>query len=83
MEKYNERKSRKNWILFLLIVIFFVNGYKFLNTEGNGHPLLGSIFNMIIILASIIFLYHKKEIIEGQKNILCQTNLEKYFKKKD
>ena len=37
---------------------------------------------MIIILASIIFLYHKKEIIEGQKNILCQTHLEKYFKKK-
>ena len=37
---------------------------------------------MIINLAAIIFLFHKKEIIEGQKNVLYQTHLEKYYKNK-
>ena len=60
MEKY--RKRRINLILLMLILLFFLNGYKFFNTEGNDNPLLGPLFNMIIILEAIIFLFHKKEI---------------------
>ena len=40
-----------SWIVILFLCIFFYNGYAFLNTEGNSHPLVGSLFNMIIILA--------------------------------
>ena len=81
MEKYKERKIRKNWILLLLICIFF-NGYKFLNTEGNENPLLGITFNMIIILAIIIFIYHKKVIINKGTKIFFLGNLGKYLKKR-
>ena len=36
---------------------------------------------MVIILAALIILYHKKEFIGGQKELIGQTYLEKYFKK--
>ena len=36
----------------------------------------GTIFNMIIIFTTLVFLYHKDEIAEGNKNILSQTYLE-------
>ena len=43
--------SVNSYIVILFFCIFFYNGYAFLNTEGNSHPLVGSLFNMIIILA--------------------------------
>ncbi len=81
MEKQNRRKKIKNSIIFVLIILFFIDGYKFLNTKGSEHPIAGTLFDMIIILATIVFLYHKKEIIEGNKEIIGQTYIEKYFTK--
>ena len=52
-----------------------------MNTKGSEHPIAGTLFDMIIILATIVFLYHKKEIIEGNKEIIGQTYIEKYFRK--
>ena len=59
-----------------LIILFFYDTYKFLNTKGSDNPMAGTIFNMIIILTTLVFLYHKDEIAEGNKNILSQTYLE-------
>ena len=59
----------------------FYDAYKFLNTKGSDHPIAGTLFDMIIILAVLVFLYHKDDIAEGNKDILGQTYLEKYFKK--
>ena len=52
-----------------------------MNTKGSDHPIAGTLFDMIVILAVLVFLYHKDEIAEGNKDILGQTYLEKYFKK--
>ena len=34
---------------------------------------------MIIFLAALVFLYHKKEIEEGKNELMRQTSLKKYF----
>ena len=52
-----------------------------MNTKGSDHPIAGTLFDMIIILAVLVFLHHKDEIDEGNKDIIGQTYLEKYFKK--
>ena len=80
MERQNRRKLKSS-IIFILIILFFIDGYKFLNTKGSEHPIAGTLFDMIIILATIVFLYHKNEITEGNKEIIGQTNIEKYFRK--
>ena len=82
MENQNERKNKTNLIALLFIIFFLYNGYNFLITEENEHPLLGFLFNMIIFLAALVFLYHKKDIEEGKNELIGQTSLERYFKKK-
>ena len=74
-------KNMQNLIILLLVMLFCYNGYIFINTQGSDHPLLISLFVMVIILAALIILYHKKEFIGGQKELIGQTYLEKYFKK--
>ena len=83
MENNKEREIKFNYIIILIIILFFYNGFNFLNTQGNGHPLVSPLFNMIEALAILIFIFHKNEIMKEQKN--GQTYLEKYFikKKKD
>ena len=71
----------QNSIILLLVILFCYNGFIFISTQGSGHPLLISLFVMVIILATLIILYHKKEFIGGQKELLGQTYLEQYFKK--
>ena len=83
MEKYKERPKKEKWIILILIALFLHNAYKFINTQGSEHPLLGPLFNMIIILAILLFLFHKKKLIGNHKEIIGQTHLEKYFKKKN
>ena len=80
MEKNVAREIRMNFIITLLIGLFIFNGYKFIATQGSENPLVSTLFNMIIFMAILIFIYHKNEIIRGQKN--GQTYLEKYFSKK-
>ena len=45
MEKQNRRKKIKNSIIFVLIILFFIDGYKFLNTKGSEHPIAGTLFD--------------------------------------
>ena len=81
MEKNKERKKTKHSVILILIMLFFYDVYKFLNAEGNNHPVIEVLFNMIIILVSLMFLHHKKEIMEESKGIIGQTYLENYFRK--
>ena len=78
--------SGNSWIVILFLCIFFYNGYAFLNIEGNSHPLVGSLFNMIIILAIFFYIFHKEELINKKDDAINQTKqayqtyLDKYFK---
>ena len=62
-----------SWITILVFGIFLYNGYVFLNTQGNSHPLVGSLFNMIIVLLIIFYKFHKEELINEKDDIIIQT----------
>ena len=81
MEKQKLWKKIKYAIAFALIILFFYDAFKFLNTKGSDHPIARTSFNTTIILETLVLLYHKDEISEGNKDILGQAYLEKYFKK--
>jgi len=56
-----------NKIILTLILFFIYNAFKFINCQGSDHPLVSSLFNMIIFLGIIVFIFHGKEI----NNIKC------------
>lgn len=68
-------------LIALLILVFMYNAFNFINTEGNDHPLIYSLFNMIIILIILIFLFHRKRTIPIEVYDYRQNCIEKYFKK--
>ena len=70
----------KSWLILFLLYPFVVNAYKFLNTDGNTLPLVGTLFNMILVLAIFFLIHHKDDLDDDKNNILKQTYLEQYFK---
>ena len=76
------KDNGKNWIVFILFSLFFSCVYRFLITDGNNHPLVDMLFKMILILSILVFFLHKTQIEEGKNEVMKQTNLFKYFKRK-
>ena len=77
-----KKDNGKNWIVFVLFSLFFSYVYRFLITDGNNHPLVDMLFKMILILSILVFFLHKPQIEEGKNEVMKQTNLFKYFKRK-
>ena len=82
MEKVKGNQNAPYVLILVLIIIFILKCYKFLNTEGSEHPLLGTLFDMIIILAALILIYHKNELFGEQNGDIKQIYIDNYFKKK-
>ena len=76
-KKEQENKYKKIWIFLFIAFIFGYNAIKFILTDGSDHPLVSSLFNMIISLAILIIFFHKKY----GKYIIRQTRIDEYFKK--
>ena len=76
------KDNGKNWIVFVLFSLFFSYVYRFLITDRNDHPLVDMLFKMILILSILVFFLHKTQIEEGKNEVMKQTNLFKYFKRK-
>ena len=70
----------KSWLILFLLISFVAIAYKFLNTDGNTLPLVGTLFNMILVLAIFFLIHHKDDLDDDKNNILKQTYLEQYFK---
>ena len=71
MEKQNLKKSIKFWVILFLVLFFGGNAIKFVTTEGSQHPLLSSLFKMIISLVCLVFVY--------AKFMMRQTKIEEFF----
>ena len=76
------KSKGKNWIVFMLFTLFLSYMYRFLITEGNDHPLVDMLFKMILILSILVYFFHKSEIEEGKNEVMKQTSLLKYFRRK-
>ena len=78
-----QQKKKKNtdalMVVFITSIIFLFQVFRFINTEGNTHPLLDIIFNMAIILALIIIIFQKNDFSEVKDALFRQTTLDKYF----
>ena len=78
-----QQKKKKNTGSFLVVfvssIMFLLQVFRFINTEGNTHPLVDSLFNMTIILALIALIIHRKDFSEVKNTLFRQTTLDKYF----
>ena len=77
----SSKSSFKSWLKLIMIISFVANAYRFLNTDGNTLPLVGTLFNMILILAIFFIIHHKNDLDNDKNNILKQTYLDQYFKR--
>ena len=75
MEGMKQVKKNRIWAILILIIFFIINGFKFLNSEGNERSLPTSLFNMVLYLGLIVVLLHNTT-IEKELNY----KLDKYFK---
>ena len=75
MEKQNLKKSIKFWVILCLLLFFGSNAIKFMTIEGSEHPLLSSLFKMILSLACLMFFIHRKY----AKFMMRQTKIEEFF----
>ena len=80
MGTHDPKKTTKAiipWFVFALFVAFFYNGYIFLTTHGNEHPLVNSLFTVIIVLFAFFILHQKDQLKEDKgkqfhlRNSLC------------
>jgi lipopolysaccharide export LptBFGC system permease protein LptF len=62
MAEESKKSSGKGFLISISIILFLVNVWKFLNNPCSEIPILTILFNMIIYLAIIILIIHKKEI---------------------
>lgn len=75
----SKKSIGKGLLLFITIILFLINVWKFINNPGSEVPILGILFNMIFYLAIIILIMHRHELtFEGY----IQTQIEKYEKNK-
>ena len=66
-------------IVLALLFVYFTT--RFLTTEGNTHPLVNSLFDMIVIIAILMVVFHKRDIQESKKSVLKQMTLDSYLHK--
>ena len=78
-----QQKKKKNTgallVVFVSSIMFLLQVFRFINTEGNTHPLVDNLFNMTIILSLIALIIHRKDVSEVKNTLFRQTTLDKYF----
>ena len=70
-----KKSSGKGLLVTITAILFLINVWKFINNPGSEVPILGILFNMIIYIAIIILIIHKKEITFEN---YIQKQIEKY-----
>ena len=71
-----------NKIIIILVIFFIYNGFKFINTSGSELSLVSSLFNMIIFLGIIVFIFHKEDIEDITNTYRKSSNAGRYKRKR-
>lgn len=77
MGEESEKSTGKGLLILITTILFSINVWKFINNPASEVPVLTLLFNMIIYIAIIIFILHKKEIMQED---YIQKQIEKYKK---
>ena len=82
-EEENNQDSKTKYLIALFLLLFLYNGAKLLNMPESDVPIVNILFSMIVFLSLIVFLFHKKDLLE--KKCKChqykQEKLDRYLKK--
>jgi len=65
----NISNNAGNIMIIVLALLFVYFAIRFLTNEGNAHPLVNSLFDMIVIIAVLMVVFHKRDIQESKKTV--------------
>ena len=68
-------------MIIILALLFVYFATRFLTTEGNAHPLVNSLFDMIVIISILMVVFYKRDIQESKKSVLKKMTLDSYLHK--
>ncbi len=63
-EETNNKFSGKSCLAIISFILLVFKEWKFINNPGSDAPIFSILFNMIIYLGLIIFIFHKKELTD-------------------
>ena len=78
-EEKNKKGTISSTIVFLALLLFCIQAFRFIKEEGYTHPIISSLFKMTVIFGLIILIVHQKDFEKGKNSVLKQTRLEQYF----
>ncbi len=82
-QKQKKNKQNSNFLIFVvLIALFIINAIKFINAKGSDLPILSYLFNMVVIVFILVYIYHAKDLEEKKDEFMKQTHLDEYFNEK-
>ena len=71
------------YLIALFLLLFLYNGIKFWNMPESDKPIVSTLFSLILLLSSVVFLFHKKDLLEMK--CICpqykQEKLDRFLKK--
>ena len=82
-KQFSKNDTSSKFIAILLIILLIYKAFKFTNLDGSELPLLSTLFDMLLFLAILLFLFHKSELIQSgaKASNFKQTYIDKYFRK--
>ena len=68
-KQFSKNDTSSKFIAILLTILLIYKAFKFTNLDRNEHPLLSTLFDMILILTILLFLLHKSELIRSSEKL--------------
>ena len=62
MGEKSKKFSGKRCLVLVTLILIIINAFKFVNDPASEVPILSILFNIILYLGIIIFIFHKKEV---------------------
>ena len=75
----NKKGTISSTLVFLALLLFGIQNFRFIKEEGYTHHIISSLFKMTVILGLIILIVHQKDSEKGKNSVIKLTRSEQYF----